>query len=432
MWKLIRNIATALVLGSGAALGQSVPNPETPITPGSVWTPAQWNNAFRQKVDGNGGDASNVNVTSGGTTQTLAQWLAVSAFNLASPGPIGSTTPGTGAFTTLGAVSVSVAGASPATSGAAILSITNTTQPVASNELAYEINDKGVYAIPTYVSTVRPRIFETDLSVPTGVTSASIHENFWSSNYLTGGGTSAVEINQFHAYFENNMTGSVTGPVEGYEASAVNSGTMTGSGYADYLGLFTNNTSATTSAAFGLKAQLINNNTTSAAVGTYAGVDCEAMGGSGSHPTFEYCIRNGNANGIIASLGPVVIGQIGGSNAMLQIKGTDQSSSTSAMRVLDSTGASIFEMHDDGSMGMVGNMAVGALSGGSTRLFVKGLDQSSGTAAFAVADSTSANLFQVHDDGSLSTKGNITSVSCAAASVSLTTLVVTNGIVTHC
>jgi hypothetical protein len=167
-----------------------------------------------------------------GTTGSGAISLSINPV-LTSPTIMGGVISGLSTMGVTGAAAI--IGASPSTSGASIFSVTNNTQPSPTNKLAFEVSAHASYDIPTFGGTIRPRIFETDLNVPTGVTSTTIHENFWSSNYLTGGGTSSVEINQFHAYFQNDLTGAVTGNVEGYESSALNNGVM--GGYQDYLGL---------------------------------------------------------------------------------------------------------------------------------------------------------------------------------------------------
>jgi hypothetical protein len=458
----------------------------------------------------------------GGIQMTLRNALAFGG-NLSAPPPIGLTVPNTGSFTSLAAsLSLSIVSVSPTDSGASIFSILNTSPPSTSNELAYQIHDKGSYAIPTFGGTVRPRIFETFLNVPNGVTSNTIHENLWSSNYLTGAGTSGVEINQFHAYLQNDMTGTVTGPIEGYEASALNNGTM--NAYDNYLAIYNNTGSATTSNIHGFKAQLTNSNAAAGAVGAFSGLDCEAMGGGGSHPTFEYCIRNGNPQGAISTLGYVNIGSLGVSPIPLQIVGSDQSVSTPSIKIVDSAAVRLFEVDNDGTLhgkgtafavnsagqlqlngpdqlvstvlmkaqdsaanrlfeidgdgtlrtkgngftvngsgqlllngpdqlvstvimkasdstaarlfeidadGTLRGKGTGFLVNGSGQLFLTGIDQSGATTLFKATDSTAATLFEIHDNGALVTTG-VTAVSCAAASVNLTTLVVTNGLVTHC
>ena len=93
----------ALLL-SGEALGQSVPNPSSPIAQGITWTPAQWITAFQSKVDVTSGSLTNPTIT-GGTISNASYTGTMTGAGLtalfAAPSPIGSTTPSTGAFTNL-------------------------------------------------------------------------------------------------------------------------------------------------------------------------------------------------------------------------------------------------------------------------------------------------------------------------------------------
>jgi hypothetical protein len=505
---LLATSAHAQAPGTVNLIGRETPTGAPTITSVSQVNSAI-NTALSAKVDVSGGNASVVNVTANGSALTLAQWMSY-LNGTANPNAV-----------VLGKT-LAIQGSSPTTSGSAVLSITNTTPPVTTNELAYQISDRGDYDIPAFGGTVRPRIFQTNLSVPTGITSTTIHENFWSSNYMTGGGTSGVEINQFHAYFQNDMTGSITGPVEGYEASALNNGVM--NAYDNYLAIFNNTASATTSNIHGFKAQLTNSNAAAGSVGAFAGLDCEAMAGAGSHPTFEYCIRNGNPQGAISTLGYVNIGSLAVSPIPLQIIGSNLSGATPSIKIVDSAAARLFEVDNDGTLHGKGNAfavngagqlqlvgpdqsvstvlmkaqdsaanrlfeidgdgtlrtkgngftvngsgqlllngpdqlvstvvmkasdstaarlfeidddgtlrgkGTGFLVNGSGQLFLTGIDQSGATTLFKATDSTAATLFEIHDNGALVTTG-VTAVSCTAASVTLASLVVTNGLVTHC
>jgi len=80
-----RLLLTVMLLLPASALAQSVPNPETPITQGIVWTPQQWINAWQSKVDVTNGALNNPTI-SGGTIDNT---------------PIGQVTPSTGVFTFL-------------------------------------------------------------------------------------------------------------------------------------------------------------------------------------------------------------------------------------------------------------------------------------------------------------------------------------------
>jgi hypothetical protein len=164
-------------------------------------------------------------------------------------------------------------------------------------------------------------------------------------------------------------------------------------------GLFHNGSSATAASTGGFKSQLTNDNTTAASVGTWFGLDCEAMSGAGSHPTFEYCIRNANPLGVIASVGKAVFGSLSPSNATLQVKGADLLQASIGFRFSDSAGTSWVEMSNDGGMKAAGHLSVGTLLPTPFTLMVRAPDQASGTTVSGVVDSTGADLFRVFADG---------------------------------
>ncbi len=351
---------------------------------------------------------------------------------------------------------ITIAGASPTASGGAILKITNTTQPVSTNQIAYEINDKASYAIPTFGSVVRPRIFETDLNVPTGVTATTIHENFWSSNYLTGGGTITAEINQFHAYFENDMTGSDVSTVEGYEASMLNNGVL--GTYSSFLSTPQNGAAGTFEfPLIGYNAALRNSNPAAGSIEEYDAFACQTMAGTGSLPTYYYCFRNNDPKQSIVNLGQTVLGQVNPPNIpgnLLWVTGSDTSNGTDPVIFKNSANGLIFQATDGGNVYIGGFVNVGggsqlgavifqnATSGGISvippngalgsvtltlpdvtgTLAVLGTQTFSGTETFSGILNVSGTL----------QSGGTAGTNCGAGSVGITTIVVTGGIITHC
>ncbi len=287
--------------------------------------------------------------------------------------------------------SLTVTGTSTSTP---LFGMMNNATPSAAGVVAgYDINSVDTTTFPASGTNTRPRIFADTLTV-TGTTSG-IHENLWSTVTLNGTGTLSNEVNLVHSYFENDGSVTVSGSAETFEASALNNATISGI-FDDYLALFHNGASGTTNFVYGVKGQLVNDNTTAASVANYALIDLEAMSGAGSAPTSAYVIRNNWSLASINTIGGIAIGTL-----------TPQPAGT---------------------------------------LFVSGPDTSGGTALFDLKNSAATDLFQVRDDGTVVMLSDFTTsgaVNALAYKVSGTlgvtcsgsptaSFAATNGIVTHC
>jgi hypothetical protein len=221
----------------------------------------------------------------------------------------------------------------------------------------------------------RPNQFLTTLTPASTTTNA--WENWYWTLQLNGPGTATGEINLIHPVFTvANGANSTTSEV--FEASLVNGGTV--GQHNSYLALPTMLSTGTATTVYGYKAQLSNANPTAGAVATYAGLDCEAFTGGGSAPTGSYCIRNGDVSSPISTLGSI---------------------------------------------------GVGTLTAPAAKLFVQGADNSTGTFSIMLKNAATTVVFAVANDGKIQSAG-VNSVSCAAGVVVAATMVVTNGIVTHC
>lgn len=227
-------------------------------------------------------------------------------------------------------------------------------------------------------SSSRRAIVNTVLSP--SVTTTNIWENDSSFLELQGPGVASGEINMKHSYFQVDSGASAT-QAEDFEASTLNNGTI--GAFNDYLAIFTNGAAGiVTGAHIGYKYAILNQNTTVASIAQSIAVDCEAMTGAGTVPTQTYCIRNADVAASISTLGHVIIGSLSPASATIGFQ-------------------------------------------------VSSPDNNSGNFAMLLKNQAGTNLFGVNNAGGLLVSGT-NAVSCAAASVSLTTLVVTNGIVTHC
>lgn len=252
------------------------------------------------------------------------------------------------------------------------------------------INGAQSYAYPATGNDNRPNFFSSTLTEATGQTSAGVQENLFSQVVLNGAGTITGEINIIHSYFENDGVADTSGQgIENFEASGLGSSGSVGV-FTNYLGIYTNGGSATVGTLIGLNLGLTNNNTTPGSVGTYVRLSAGPV--SGTQPTNDYLIQATDPAAVLATLGPVNIGQNGAPAAgtLLQVVGPDSSGSTLSFAVKSGVG-NAFYVTDAGN---------------------------------AVAGSTiTATGYNVP---------GVPGVSCAAGTVSVTTLAVNSGIVTHC
>lgn len=221
----------------------------------------------------------------------------------------------------------------------------------------------------------RPNLVTTTLTP--SVTTSNVWENWYANLSLNGPGTASGEINVMHPVFTVN-SGATASSGEVLEASIVNSGII--GALVGVLSLPNNQAAGTATTLYAFKSQLTNANATAGAITTFAGLDCETLSGGGSTPTNNYCIRNGDSGSWISTNG---------------------------------------------------NIGIGTLAQNANRLFIAGADNSAATFSIMFKNQATTITFAVNNAGGILTNG-VGSVSCAANSVVLATLVVTNGIVTHC
>lgn len=88
----LRTILLCLVIGvclTGLALAQTIPNGNTSITQGLVWTAAQWNTAWQSKVDVTSGSSTSQTLTTPTITGgTISGTLSISNVAISSTLPV--------------------------------------------------------------------------------------------------------------------------------------------------------------------------------------------------------------------------------------------------------------------------------------------------------------------------------------------------------
>ncbi len=244
---------------------------------------------------------------------------------------------------------------------APVLKVENASDPNPANLIGYSILSSDTSSLPANGNTPRPRLFQSILSVEEGVSSTRVHENLFSSVYVTGSGTSGAEINQVHAYFENKASGPVTGDVEGFEASMLNNGTM-----ATYMGgLVTprNGSTGTIAAMIGMKFQYAQDNLTPGAVGAVNHIDIEAKVGDGSVATTVNALRIADPHANIVTNGRMIIGSLAMPNTVdsFWIKGEDNLESTFAVRVQNHSAQDLLWVTNAGNVHMRSALKVGSM-----------------------------------------------------------------------
>jgi hypothetical protein len=302
-------------------------------------------------------------------------------------------------------------------------------------------------------SNYRPNLRQTTLTP--SVSTTNIFENSNSFLYLNGPGTATGEINLNHTYFENEL-GANAASVEGYEASNEIFGTV--GTYANYLALNHNASTGTATTLIGYRTNLVQDNATAGSIATYVGLQCNAMTGAGSAPTSNLCIQNKDPTAGISTLGRVAIGSqaVPPASQALSIFGIGATSATFSTVVKNSALLTLFSIRDDNVVAVQGSLNVG--TSGSVVGTVSLANATSGTVKLAppagalgaailttpdVTDTlavlgtsqthTAVQTFSGTANFSGVLQGNgVAGVSCAAASVTLATLVVSNGIVSHC
>lgn len=219
----------------------------------------------------------------------------------ASPGPIGSVSASTGAFTA-GLFGTGTVSGSPYTFQVAI-NFDPSTGPAFS----------------------RRNMFFTTLGFASN--SANTWEGLCSFVTVNGPGHSTGEINSIHSFLEVATNGNVANS-EGYESSATNRGVM--GNFSGLLAFVNNETTGTAAALAGATIYLNNLNTAPGAITEWDAINIGEMQGGGSLPTNYLALRIADANAGIATRGGIFVGTLTGQvvPGRLQIEGQDRSSGT--------------------------------------------------------------------------------------------------------
>ena len=239
-----------------------------------------------------------------------------------------------------------------------------------------------------------------------------IESNFYDLE-ITGTGTLTGEaFNIVHPFVNIGAGVTISGGAEIFEASATNSGNISGV-LSGSLNIFTNN-SAGIANFTAYKTSIVNNNVTAGSMPNYTGFECSGVTGSGSAPTFNWCMVNRDSTASIVTVGGVRIGGLGNSNGpgTLAIYGPDTAAGTFPLFIKSST-SNLFYVADDGSTTVgLGQLSLGAGTSWGKLLFnnttsgqlqlsapssgalsgVLTLPNTTGTLAIAPLSSTSASI----------------------------------------
>lgn len=213
-----------------------------------------------------GGSVAGSNTVKWTWSQALSASAPAVAALFASPPAIGGTTPNSAAFTTE-LIGTGALSGNPYQLQSAI----STDPSTGVGSLA------GIY---------RMTMFNTTLSY--GATTTNIWEGATFFTTVNGPGTATGEINMAHTYLQVN-SGATVVQSEDYESSALNDGAITT--FDGNLAIFHNGSSGTITSYNGINFALTNDNTTAGAVNAWQPINCNAMIGAGSQPSFSYCIR---------------------------------------------------------------------------------------------------------------------------------------------
>ena len=219
---------------------------------------------------------------------------------------------------------------------------------------------------------------------------------------VNGPGHANGEINNFHGYLQVNANGYVsTG--ETFESSLANYGTI--AGWSAFAALPDNKSTGTiTTQVFGFNSYLTNENTTANSVNLYAAFVCSPLQGGGSQPTNNFCLRNGDAQQSISTLGGVYIGSTlsSASPQTFTLFGADNAGGTFPFIVKNAAGNGSI-ICSDAVQCYFGNLNI-TLQSSTTgpMVLVNGPDTSGGTYVMSLKNSASSTMFSVADSGALS------------------------------
>ena len=248
----------------------------------------------------------------------------------------------------------------------------------------------------------RQNIFNTKLSYAS--TTTNIWEGVMSAVEVRGPGTANGEINGFHSYHHFN-SGANAAAVEQFEASFLNDGTLGEN--VGYLASFINGAAGVANTVTGMKTRLVNNNSTPGQIAAYIGWQNDAI--SGTAPTTNMLIKNGDPDAYIGTLGGLALGQIAnpGAGTLFKLKGTDNSAGTFPIIVTNLAGTQGFVM-DNSMKSYFGGLKTTIDATGA--VVINGANTSGGTFPFTVYNSSSALLLGVGNDGTTHFAGNSSNV----------------------
>jgi hypothetical protein len=225
-----------------------------------------------------------------------------------------------------------------------------------------------------------------------------LEANFF--NLITAGtGTLTNEaFNIVHPYGYIAPGVTISGFGEGFESSFLNDGTI--QNIYGNLNIYTNG-AGTTNTYVGFTTGVTNNNAAPGSFINRTGFECGVVGGSGSVPTFDWCMVNRDSAASIVSLGGIVIGVLGNATGpgTLFIQGANTSNTTFPLTVKNSAAQNVFFLTNAGGASLpLGTLTV---PNGS-------VDASN----FKVSGTIGAN--------------------CTVGTLNVTTAIVQFGILTHC
>ena len=225
-----------------------------------------------------------------------------------------------------------------------------------------EINASGTFNWPIAAAggCCRLHYWSDTVTVTGNQAGANVLEANFFNLEIAGTGTLTGEaFNIVHPHVHIGAGVTISGGAENFEASATNDGTVSGS-LNGSLSILTNNSAGTIGTYVGFRTSATNSNVTAGSVANYTGFECAGITGSGSAPTFNWCLVNRDSTASIVSAGGVRIGGIGNSNGpgTLAINGPDTSGGTFPLIIKNSASTNLFYVADDGSV----NIPTGTLT----------------------------------------------------------------------
>jgi hypothetical protein len=277
------------------------------------------------------------------STAALAQQAPINPANLPSPLPtkgitdtLGITTgagivAGTPTGGMLGTGKVNISGAYNINGSEVINLYANATAPIIPNsaqntvvQTASYFNRPQVIGYSNTIDSTTQNTYAgslTDLLTINGTMTNHWGELYNAVNIQAGSGTITGEFN-----IQNNSlqigTGNTVRGGEIYEGQVGNSGIINNI-FSAYMSNLVNSASGTVVSPgilMGYNDIWTNNNTTAGSLWQHVTYHCSPMTGAGSAPTFDYCLKNDDPNGLISTPGTVSIGTNLAPGAGVQLK----------------------------------------------------------------------------------------------------------------